>query len=201
MFASFGSPDILINNAGVLPAPEDFKTLDLRGEWWEGYEVNILGTATVIQEFLRAKPEDKEAFVVNVNTVGAHLGTLMPKLSAYSASKAGMLRLVESIQAETPEVRFVSIHPGGVATEMLTKAFGDGAKGPLTNPELAANFMLWLVSPEADFMKGRFAWVNWDLDELKARKEEILSKDLLKYTLGGFFNMPKEVVSQFRVRD
>jgi hypothetical protein len=35
-------------------------------------------------------------------------------------------------------------------------------------------------------VKGRFAWVNWDIEELKVRKEEILEKDLLKYTLGGF---------------
>lgn len=184
MFHSFGAPDVLVNNAGFLPSPANFKSVDLK-EWWEGFEINVLGTAIVTQEFLRAKPEGKEAVVLTVNTMGAHLGTHIPKLSAYSASKAGSLRMIESIQAETPDVRFVSVHPGGVATDMQVKAALEGG-GPLTDSDLSANFMLWLTSPEADFMKGRFAWVNWDIDELKAKKEEILEKDLLKYTLGGF---------------
>ncbi|KUJ22346.1 NAD(P)-binding protein [Mollisia scopiformis] len=183
MFKSFGAPDVLVNNAGFLVVPEIFKTVDLK-EWWEGFEVNILGTAIVTQEFLRAKPEGKEAVVINVNTIAAHLGTNYPKLSAYSSSKAALARLSESLQAETPEVRFVSIHPGAIDTDMYVKS----EMGPfdMTEVDLAANFMLWLASPEADFLKGRFAWVHWDIDELKAKKEEILSGDLLKYTLGGF---------------
>jgi hypothetical protein len=44
---------------------------------------------------------------------------------------------------------------------------------------------LWLVSSEADFLKGKFVWVNWDVEELKARKGEILSTDLLDTKLGG----------------
>lgn len=184
MFESFGAPDVLVNNAGFLPSPANFKTVDLK-EWWEGFEINVLGTAIVTQEFLRAKPDGKEAVVITVNTIGAHLGTQVPRLSSYSASKAGSLRMIESIQAETPDVRFVSVHPGGVATDMLVKSELDGV-GELTDADLAANFMLWLTSPEAEFMKGRFAWVNWDIDELKAKKDEILEKDLLKYTLGGF---------------
>lgn len=122
--------------------------------------------------------------MVTVNTVGAHLGTYMPLFTSYAGSKAGLLRFSEALQAETPDVRFVSIHPGGVETEMYTKA--KLPRRGFTNVALTANFILWLASPEADFMKGRFAWVNWDIEELKARKEEILEKDLLKYTLGGF---------------
>jgi len=182
MFDSFGAPDVLVNNAGWMISPGDFKSVDLK-EWWTVFEVNILGTAIVTQAFLRAKPEGKDAVVVTVNTVGAHLGTHAPGLSSYCASKAGLLRLSEAIQAETPEVRFVSIHPGGVQTDMFTKS--ELPKMAMTSPALAANFILWLASPEAGFMKGRFAWVNWDVDELKAKKEEILEKDLLQYTLGG----------------
>lgn len=44
---------------------------------------------------------------------------------------------------------------------------------------------MWLVSPEADFLRGKFVWVNWDVDELKARKEEILSTDLMETKIGG----------------
>jgi len=51
--------------------------------------------------------------------------------------------------------------------------------------DLSGHFCLWLVSSEADFLRGKFVWVNWDIDELKARKEEILSTDLLEMKLGG----------------
>lgn len=44
---------------------------------------------------------------------------------------------------------------------------------------------MWLASSEADFLSGKWVWVNWDVDELKARKEEILTTDLLDTKLGG----------------
>lgn len=37
--------------------------------------------------------------------------------------------------------------------------------------------MLWLASPEATFLKGKFLWSNWDVDELKTRAEEIESSE------------------------
>ncbi|KAF8863391.1 NAD(P)-binding protein [Acephala macrosclerotiorum] len=183
MFDSFGAPDILINNAGFLSKPENFENADLK-EWWKSFEINVLGTAIVTQQFLIAKAESKEAVVITVNTICAHLGTMVPRLSAYSASKAASLRMVECFQAENPEIRFVLIHLGGVATDMTTKSELTGIE--FTDVNLSANFILWATTPEADLLKGRFAWVNWDINELKARKSEILEKDLLKYTLGGF---------------
>lgn len=51
--------------------------------------------------------------------------------------------------------------------------------------ELPGHFCAWLASPEASFLRGKYVWVNWDIDELKARKEEILSTDLLDIKLGG----------------
>lgn len=32
---------------------------------------------------------------------------------------------------------------------------------------------MWLASPEAAFLAGRFVWANWDVEELKARAKEI----------------------------
>lgn len=45
--------------------------------------------------------------------------------------------------------------------------------------DLSSHFFLWLISPEAEFLKGKFVWVNWDVDELMARKEEIAGGDAL----------------------
>jgi len=40
---------------------------------------------------------------------------------------------------------------------------------------LPANFHLWLASKEAAFLSGKFLWVNWDVEELKAKAKEIES--------------------------
>jgi hypothetical protein len=51
---------------------------------------------------------------------------------------------------------------------------------------LPANFNVWLASPESRFLKGKFLWSNWDVDELKARAEEIESTTQLSIGLGGW---------------
>ena len=45
---------------------------------------------------------------------------------------------------------------------------------------------MWLSSPEAEFLKNRFVWVNWDAEELISRSKEIEDDQLLlKIYLGG----------------
>ena len=39
--------------------------------------------------------------------------------------------------------------------------------------ELAGEFIVWAASKEARFLKGKFAWVNWDVEELKAAANDI----------------------------
>jgi hypothetical protein len=51
---------------------------------------------------------------------------------------------------------------------------------------LPAHFTVWLASPEAAFLNGKFVWSNWDVDELKARKDEITSASNLTLGLLGW---------------
>ena len=53
--------------------------------------------------------------------------------------------------------------------------------------ELAAGTAVYLASPQARFLSGRYVSANWDVDELEARKDEIVKKDLLKMDLKGEF--------------
>lgn len=46
--------------------------------------------------------------------------------------------------------------------------------------------MVWLANPEARFLKGKFLWANWDVDELKAKAKEIESTSQLNIGLGGW---------------
>jgi hypothetical protein len=52
--------------------------------------------------------------------------------------------------------------------------------------ELPASFIVWAVSPEAEFLKGKFVWANWDVDELVAKKEELISSPQLTLGLIGW---------------
>lgn len=45
--------------------------------------------------------------------------------------------------------------------------------------DLPGNFMVWLTSPEGEFLKGRFVWAAWDVDELKSKRDEIEGNPLL----------------------
>jgi hypothetical protein len=54
--------------------------------------------------------------------------------------------------------------------------------------ELPANFIVWLASPEAAFLKGRFVWSNWDVKELK-EKIKYFAENPSALTL-GLLNWP-----------
>jgi hypothetical protein len=45
---------------------------------------------------------------------------------------------------------------------------------------------VWLASIEADFLKGRLSWANWDVDELVERKDVIVENDMLTICLRGW---------------
>lgn len=51
---------------------------------------------------------------------------------------------------------------------------------------LPADFAVWVASPEGEFLKDRFVWVNWDVEELKGMKDDISKGDLLKMGLRGW---------------
>jgi hypothetical protein len=60
--------------------------------------------------------------------------------------------------------------------------------------DLPAAFCVWLVtSIVADFLRGRLSWANWDVDELLARKDDIVEGDLLNVRLLGWGNYRSRV--------
>lgn len=44
---------------------------------------------------------------------------------------------------------------------------------------LPGDFAVWLASPEADFLNGRYVWAQWDVDELISMKERVASDPTL----------------------
>ena len=104
--------------------------------------------------------------------------------SQYCCSKLAQARVFEMLRFEHPETRFISIHPGAIDTDGYA---GTGAPSPAyTSGTLAGQFFAWAATDEADFLRDRFVWAEWDIDELKAKKDQILENDLLLTTIDGF---------------
>jgi len=49
--------------------------------------------------------------------------------------------------------------------------------------ELPGGFAVWLTKERRDWLSGRFLNANWNVEELEAKREEIVSRDLLRMRL------------------
>ena len=157
------------------------------GEWWAGFEINVLGTYLLAKAFLNQPswPAQTPVFI-GVNTGVAHLGPAAGPVSGYGASKLAGASVVEFLQAENPDLKAFSVSPGIVQSDMAVKASNPNFEAT-DSPELMANLAVWLASAESDFLKGRFLWANWDMAELVKAKEKIAgAPGLLRLTLEGW---------------
>ena len=113
-----GRIDLLIHAAGI---SEVATVEDTPPELWqETMTINVTGPAELTRALLPALRAARGR-VVFVNAVaGLHA---MPKWSAYTASKAALTELADSLRLEEAAhgVRVTSIYPGGIATELLRK--------------------------------------------------------------------------------
>lgn len=48
------------------------------------------------------------------------------------------------------------------------------------SPELCGGFLVWLTKGARTWAGGRYLSATWDVDELEARKDEIVNGDKLK---------------------
>ena len=134
--AAFASPgnqiDILVHNAGYLPNMEAISTSSA-AEWWKGFEVNVKGSFIVAQAFL--KHASKNAVLVNVTSGVAHLPTF-PHYSSYASSKLGAVKFFDGVQAENPDIRVVTVHPGVIKSDMSDKSTAHGEVFPFDDGKL-----------------------------------------------------------------
>jgi hypothetical protein len=104
-------------------------------------------------------------------------------------------KFTQYLQVEHPTITSVCIDPGVVETSWTDKealAF----LLPLGRDtfELVGAVGVWVASGDKSFLSGRYLSINWDVEELEARKEEIVEKDLLTLFHRGGFGGPDRVV-------
>ncbi|KAJ9145049.1 Short chain dehydrogenase [Pleurostoma richardsiae] len=179
--SDIGTWDVLVMNAGYMSNPGPSMESDVN-EWWKAFEVNIKGSFITAQAFLPTKGEN--AVVVATSTAGVNLpASMVTNVSSYVASKLGLIKFIEVLAAEHPDVRFTTIHPGTVETNMFTKS--GMLDLPTDKVELPAHYIVWVSSPEAEFLKGKFSSCNWDVDELKANATRVAEGALFTTAIDG----------------
>lgn len=165
--ATWGDVDIWVNNAGI-SGPFGY-TLDVPTATWERViRTNLLGCyygcTVVLPHFLKRR----YGKMINVSGGGAHRA--QPCLSAYSSSKAAVVRFSDALAREYRNYRCISINvlePGLVATDMITQAESIGpAQSRLqalprvirlfgTTAEEAAHLALHMASSKTDGVSGK----------------------------------------------
>lgn len=117
----FGSLDVVVNNAGILsmkPLPEE--SVDFLDKM---IAVNLGGPVNVLHAALPQMKAQDGGVVINVSSQAAKVTFPGMNLAAYSATKAGLLRLTQVLAAETKEdnIRHYAVLPGGTATDMTNQ--------------------------------------------------------------------------------
>lgn len=116
--ASFGTIDVLVNNAGY---GGHARFLD-----WELDDIermmrtNFLGSVYFAKALAPAMVERRRGWIVFMASVAGHIG--VPDESAYAASKFAMVGLAEALSMELDEhgVHVLTVCPGAVDTEFAS---------------------------------------------------------------------------------
>ena len=173
--SELGPPSLLVNNAGQLIV-SSFLTADPE-EWWRVVEVNLRGTFNWAQVLLPGMVAAAGGGrVINVSSIAAKAGP--PMASSYSASKAAVSRLTETLAAELPrKIPVLALAPYGL-TDMTRYLLNDSdfdskplaalldGRGEGALPETLAMFR-FLVSGAADHLSGRHIDTFEAIDELR----------------------------------
>jgi NAD(P)-dependent dehydrogenase (short-subunit alcohol dehydrogenase family) len=192
---TFGIVDVLVNCAGIYGPIGLITDVDTQ-KWVETININLCGTLICIKAVLPSMIRNRRGKIINLSGGGATFP--LPRFTAYSASKAAVVRLTESLAEEVKEhhIYINAIAPGAVNTRLLeqvveageaagkdflAKAIKQKQEGGVP-PEKVAELAVFLASPESDGLSGKLIsllWDNWR--EIPRHLNEIMSSDV--YTL------------------
>lgn len=119
--ARFGAIDVLVNNAGINPAPTT--VMDMTLEYWRKmFSVNLEGPLRMAQQVAPVMRDNGGGSIINIVTMAAYSGG--SNVCAYGASKAALINLTKSMAQEWApwNIRVNALCPGPFDTEMVQGA-------------------------------------------------------------------------------
>jgi len=164
--ATDGEIAYLVNNAGIT---KDKLAMRMKtDEFMSVINANLTSTFIGCREALKAMRKKRFGSVVNIASIVGETGNAGQ--TNYSASKGGTIAMTKSfaIEAGTSGIRYNTITPGFIATEM-TNVLKDDVKDLFTakipmarfgNPSEVAEAVAFLLSDHSSYITGETLKVN-----------------------------------------
>ena len=166
----------LVLNAGIYGPMGSTESVDFAG-WKRAVEINLFGVLLPCRAFIPLFKQAGRGKIIVLSGGGAT--NPLPNISAYAASKAAVIRLVETLAEELRpfNVDVNAIAPGALATRLVDEVLAAGPekvgaafyeknrqwkeKGA-TPPELAARLAVYLASSQSNGISGKLISAQWD---------------------------------------
>lgn len=173
---TLGRIDILVNNAGVYGPLGPIDEIDWQ-EWVRAIEINLFGSILFCRALLPHFKENRRGKIIQLSGGGAT--NPLPRISAYAASKAAIVRFAETLAEEVREwgIDVNSIAPGALNTRLLEEVLAAGPERVGKNFferstrqkesggagfERGADLALFLGSSASDGVTGKLISAVWD---------------------------------------
>jgi NAD(P)-dependent dehydrogenase (short-subunit alcohol dehydrogenase family) len=193
--ARFGGLDIVVCNAGVYGPKGAIEAVDWDA-WVDAVQINLVGTVYCARRALASLAASPHGKILIISGGGATKP--LPNLSAYAASKAGIVRFGETLAEETRRrgIDVNMIAPGALNTRLLDEILAAGPdvvggafyaasikqqQSGGTPLDIAARLAVFLASSAADGISGKLISAPWDPWERLSAADERLQGDV--YTL------------------
>jgi NAD(P)-dependent dehydrogenase (short-subunit alcohol dehydrogenase family) len=174
--AEFGKVDALIANAGIYGPKGPIEEVNWQ-EWSDAIDINLKGTVLQCRAIIPHFKLNRAGKIIILSGGGATKP--MPYLSAYAASKAGVVRFAETLAEELKGfgIDVNTVAPGALNTRLLDEVLAAGPakvgkefyeqslkqqqKGG-TPLEVGARLCTFLASQQSDGISGRLISAVWD---------------------------------------
>jgi len=144
VFNAVGVPDLLINNAAVMPSPAPLWEVPTEA-FDECMDVNIKGVANVIRHFVPAMIQRRKGVIANFSSGWGR--SVAPRVAPYCATKWAIEGLTKALALELPQgLAAVAVNPGIIHTDMLRRCFGADAEHYPTPEEWARRAVPFFLS-------------------------------------------------------
>jgi NAD(P)-dependent dehydrogenase (short-subunit alcohol dehydrogenase family) len=174
--AEYGRVDILVNNAGVYGPLGAIEEIDWAA-WVRAIEINLLGSVLLCRALLPHFKKNRYGKIIQLSGGGAT--NPLPRISAYAASKAAIVRFGETLAEEVRDcgIDVNAIAPGALNTRLLDEVLSAGPGGvgesfyqrSLKQKETGgagldrgADLAVFLASASSDGITGKLISAVWD---------------------------------------